>query len=82
MQMKKYITINYSKNTRLFCSVKPMSNYSAQCSQYLSQIELVKFTIFYNIGIIEHIIFRLNIKDLILRPYFNTFTQVMQILND
>ena len=47
-----------------------MSNYRAQCSQNLSQTTF-KFTIL----IFEDTLY-LNIKDLILRSYFNTFTHV------
>ena len=54
---------------RLLSCVKPMSNYRAQCSQNLPQTKLFKFTIL----VLKDILY-LNIKYLILRSYFNTFT--------
>ena len=48
-----------------------MSNYRAKYSQNLSQTELFKFTI-----LVLYDTLYLNIKDLILQSYFNTFTRV------
>ena len=56
---------------RLVCWVKLMSNYRAQYSQNLSQTEPFKFTILVLIDTLY-----LNIKNLILQSYFNTFTHV------
>ena len=48
-----------------------MSNYRVQSSKNVSQTELCKFTILVLLDTLN-----LNIKDLILRSYFNTFTRM------
>ena len=53
MRTKNMYTFKQMKNTlqtikirlRLVCCIKPMSNYRAQYSQNLPQIELFKFTL-------------------------------------
>ena len=70
MQMKNTLQIIIIRLRLVFC-IKLMSNYRAKYSQNLSQTELFKFTI-----LVLYDTLYLNIKDLILQSYFNTFTRV------